>query len=375
MSFRSKQFLIAISLVLIIALAMMIVPQRASAQGDTQQQQQQYFEKLFVWDYDGRHWTWNLSIPSALYDAYRAVSVSVRVKNGPAGYGYLTTTQDYYVQMLAQKLDDAAAQMGYNDYDRVSFVLAFVQHLPYTSDLVTTGYDEYPRFPIETLVDDGGDCEDVAILFASLMLVMGYGVVYINPPNHYAVGILGDNLKGTYWTYPKDSNQTYYFCETTGVNFKIGQLPQEFSGQKVHIYPIDESKQFVPSIALMPPTVEPVPTQTVAPTFNPNPTDASPPVVPDPIAQPVLPLSFNLIVENPVLFAFIILAIAASMVTAVMSTRRRHLPHASTASTSPDSQLLIETTQSVEKFCSSCGAANKGYAVFCEKCGKQISNN
>jgi len=354
---------------------MMIVPQRVIAQGDTQQQQQQYFEKLFVWDYDGRHWTWNLSIPSALYDAYRSVSVSVRVKNGPSGYGYLTTTQDYYVQMLAQKLDDAATQMGYNDYDRVSFVLAFVQHLPYTSDLVTTGYDEYPRFPIETLVDDGGDCEDVAILFASLMLVMGYGVVYINPPNHYAVGILGDNLKGTYWTYPKDSNQTYYFCETTGVNFKIGQLPQEFSGQKVHIYPIDESKQFVPSIAVMPPTVEPVPAQTVAPTFNPNPTDTAPPVVPDPIAQPVLPLSFNLIVENPVLFVFIILAIAASMVTAVMSTRRRHIPQASTASTSPDSQLLIETTQSVEKFCSSCGAANKGYAVFCEKCGKQISNN
>jgi len=27
----------------------------------------------------------------------------------------------------------------------VSFVMAFVQSLPYTSDSVTTGYNEYPR--------------------------------------------------------------------------------------------------------------------------------------------------------------------------------------------------------------------------------------
>jgi ribosomal protein L40E len=265
--------------------------------------------------------------------------------------------------------------MGYNDYDKASFVLAFVQHLPYMSDLATTGYDEYPRFPIETLVDNGGDCEDVAVLFASLMLIMGYGVVYINPPNHYAVGILGDNLKGTYWTYPKDSNQTYYYCETTGVNFKIGQLPQEFSGKKVHIYPIDEGTQFVPPIATMQPTVQPMPTQTVAPSFNPNPTDASVPGVPDPVAQPVLPLSFDLIVENPVLFASIVLAIAASIGTTVMTTRKpRRISQPSTAITDPLNSQPAENNQNEEIICLSCGATNKGYAVFCEKCGKHITN-
>ena len=99
-------------------------------------------------------------------------------------------------------MNDTTTQLGYNSFDQVSFVLAFVQSLPYTSDSVTTGHDEYPRFPIETLVDDGGDCEDTSILFATLTLIMGYGTVYINPPDHYAVGILGNNLNGTYWTYP-----------------------------------------------------------------------------------------------------------------------------------------------------------------------------
>ena len=197
--------------------------------------------------------------------------------DGPAGYGFLTTTDDYYIKILAQKLNETATQQGYNSFDKVSFVLAFVQSLPYTSDSVTTGRDEYPRFPIETLVDDGGDCEDTSILFATLTLIMGYGTVYINPPDHYAVGILGNNLRGTYWTYPEDSNNTYYYCETTGDNFKIGQLPEEFQGQNAFIYDIDESKQFISNVEIMP-TIEPSPLPTysigiTSPTPTSNPTN------------------------------------------------------------------------------------------------------
>jgi hypothetical protein len=70
---------------------------------------------------------------------------------------------------------------------------------------------------------------------------MGYGTVYINPTNHYAVGILGDNLKGTYWEYPQTSGQKYYYCETTGDGFKIGQIPETYSGVSAYIYPIDEA--------------------------------------------------------------------------------------------------------------------------------------
>ena len=37
--------------------------------------------------------------------------------------------------------------------DRVEFVLNFVQSLPYTHDDVTTGYDEFRRYAIETLIE------------------------------------------------------------------------------------------------------------------------------------------------------------------------------------------------------------------------------
>jgi len=67
--------------------------------------------------------------------------------------------------------------------ETIDFVGSFVQQLPYTSDRVTTPYDEYPRFPLETLYEKGGDCEDTAILAATILKEMGYDVG--NLPSQY----------------------------------------------------------------------------------------------------------------------------------------------------------------------------------------------
>jgi|GEM_PF-6680403 len=211
--------------------------------------QDNYYYRDFEWDYDGKTWTWSLSIPQYLYEEYKSVPVFDRLRDGPGGYGFLTTTNDYYIESVAEKLQEAADGEGYGSFDEVSFVLAFVQSLDYTSDNVTSGYDEYPRFPIETLVDNGGDCEDTSILFATLTLIMGYGTVYLSPPNHYAVGILGDDLDGYYFTY---GEKTYYYCETTGEGWKIGDLPEELVGVEAAIYPIRDWLQYVPDYVYVP---------------------------------------------------------------------------------------------------------------------------
>jgi len=43
---------------------------------------------------------------------------------------------------------DSKSEVAYN-------IVAFVQSLPYFKDDISTGYDNYPRYPIETLVDNG----------------------------------------------------------------------------------------------------------------------------------------------------------------------------------------------------------------------------
>jgi hypothetical protein len=339
-----------------------ILPFQASAQSSD------YYSKSFAWDYAGRHWTWNLTIPVALYNAYKAVPVSTRTRDGPAGYGYCTTTKDIYIQNLAKELNSTAAKQGYNSYDEVSFILAFVQSLPYTSDNVTEGYNEYPRFPIETLVDGGGDCEDTSILFASLTLILGYGTVYINPPDHYAVGVLGNNLQGTYWVYPQDSNNTYYCCETTGNGFTIGELPEEFQGQKAYIYTIDESKQFVPNIKII--SIEPTPT------FESNPNNSSSPTMGAPTMQPPMPISLNLILDDPGLFIIILAAIIISISVAVVSVRKPRKPavNQTLIQEQPPAPIAPAPIENAEdhKFCIFCGVSNKTYAVYCEQCGKKI---
>ncbi len=337
------------------------------------EQPTEYYEKCFVWDYDGKHWTWNLSIPKALYDAYKDVPVYTRTRNGPSGYGYLTTTQDAYVRSLADKLNQTATDMGYSSYDKVSFALAFVQSLPYTSDNVTEGYNEYPRFPIETLVDEGGDCEDTSILFATITLIMGYGTVYINPTNHYAVGILGSGLRGTSWEYPSGSNKSYYYCETTGDGFKIGQLPDEFAGQSAYIYPIEQNTQYIPPITVTPntqPTESPVTGHsTPAPTRA---SDGASPTVTDPNVQQAKALS-SVIGDNPTLFVVIITAIVVSFVFTIWSVRRPRHSAKESASTVVEAASTAEVENKEGKFCIFCGESNKGHAVFCEKCGKQIT--
>ena len=204
-------------------------------------QEDEYYQKDFEWRYGNYDYTWNLSIPKTLYEEYSDIPLIRRVKTGVAGYGFLTTTQDPYVHSLAEKLNESATNTGYDSFETISFILSFVQSLPYTSDNVTTNHDEYPRFPIETLVDDGGDCEDTSILFATLVLVLGYGAVYINPPDHLAVGVLGDeDISGTYFPY---QNRRYYYCETTGTGWEIGDLPPEV-GTTAKIYDIQTNQQY-----------------------------------------------------------------------------------------------------------------------------------
>jgi hypothetical protein len=60
-------------------------------------------------------------------------------------------------------------------YATVENALAFVQKcIVYQSD---PGVFEYPRYPIETLVDEAGDCEDTAILYTSIVRTLGQGAM------------------------------------------------------------------------------------------------------------------------------------------------------------------------------------------------------
>ena len=142
---------------------------------------------------------------------------------------------DTFIELLVSEFERVAQAEGFSDFEKVALVTTFVQGLPYTPDSVSTPYDEYPRYPIETLVDKGGDCEDTSILTASLLNMMGYGVVLIiYPGEHCAVGVLGDeSVSGTYFDH---NGGKYFYLETTDTGWEIGMIPEEYKDATAHIF-------------------------------------------------------------------------------------------------------------------------------------------
>lgn len=189
------------------------------------------FHVLYEWSYEGSRWEYEAQIPKSAYQHFSS-------KQRTASYReyVVNPLDDEWMNHIGDLLSEEAKEKGWGEWETVNFVLSFVQNMPYTSDEVTTGYDEYPRYPVETIVDGGGDCEDTSILFASIVREMGYGVVLLRlrEDHHIAVGVrissdLVDNWQGPYSLtyYALEDGGVYAYCETTGQGWELGHKPDD----------------------------------------------------------------------------------------------------------------------------------------------------
>jgi transglutaminase-like putative cysteine protease len=204
------------------------------------------FHRIYRWDYAGKRWEIKLDIPRSAYDHYASIDrktlSTIELDEGKPQWRYAYEDfvsdpgDDTSIQAIADELQRLGRKQGWSDDRILSFTLTFVQSMPYTADDVTTRYDEYPRFPIETLVDNGGDCEDTSILYASLILAMGYGAALVSPPGHMAVGVLADD--GVPGQGYRHDGQWYLYAETTGDGYGIGEMPEAYRDEKADLYPL-----------------------------------------------------------------------------------------------------------------------------------------
>jgi len=95
---------------------------------------------------------------------------------------------------------------GLDDDEYVELMAAYVQSMTYESP----EGEQTPRFPVETIVEGKGDCDDTSILLAGLLEREGYdtALLYFEEENHMAVGVRGPGggFMGT----------GYEYIETTG---------------------------------------------------------------------------------------------------------------------------------------------------------------
>ena len=194
----------------------------------------------FRWSYGGSLRALSLSVSEALLDSYNATPRGVWADDGYSRF-VLDPADDALMIELRDKL------LLNNSYQAtIENALAFVQGaIDYQLDPAGI---EYPRYPVETLIDGVGDCEDTAILYASIVRTFGYsaGVLLIlvdtngdQVADHVAVLVrvadcfIAAHPERSLWII---SGKTYAFAETalSGGYLALGVDPWGLEQEDIH---------------------------------------------------------------------------------------------------------------------------------------------
>ena len=190
-------------------------------------------EIYFTWDYPASGWyaksyEMEMTVDNSLYTSYITEKRLPIYDDGQYRNFAYDVRGAEYIKALVGIFDDYAAQNAMSDDDEIRLMIGFVQSFEYVEDNVWTGgkYDEYVKYPYETLYDLAGDCEDTSLLLFAMMREKGYGCCLICLDDHMAVGILGDDsLKGSYYEH---NGEKYFYVETTAQGWAIGESPDEY---------------------------------------------------------------------------------------------------------------------------------------------------
>ncbi len=127
--------------------------------------------------------------------------------------------QDAFFADLLGQLRAVRDQRGLDSDRYAELMTVFVQSLAYVTDPV----DLEPKFPVETYVDQNGDCDDKTLLLAGLLAREGYDVAILlfEPEQHVSLGIRSADIGYL--------DTGYAFTETTSYGF-VGMVPDEFAG-------------------------------------------------------------------------------------------------------------------------------------------------
>ena len=183
----------------------------------------------YTWSYDSHDYTATLNIKYSDLMTYRNSDISRSQGTNAHDLSFVTYDDDYVIDLVDQIRTQCSTM---SDLDTASVMLAFTQYIEYQYDSDSMGQDEYWKYPLETLYDQNGDCEDTSILFCAMAKAAGYTPAMILFSDHMAAGINVSGASGYYFSY---HGVNYYYSETTSLGGDIGDTPniKYRSAQKV----------------------------------------------------------------------------------------------------------------------------------------------
>jgi len=205
-------------------------------------------EYTVSWTYNHRPYSILVSIHTSDFIYYndtninRAPGSSVNtslVERYVSGTSTSNDAFEYIVEQFNEQFDNYGLTDGMYREERVNCIMDFVQNIGYATDLATTGYNEYWKFPIETLFAQG-DCEDLAMLTMALFIAIEdlptalFVFWNINGTGEgHAMAAIDLELVPHPYTDPQDvstgwyttNGRIYCSCETTATGWTAGEIP------------------------------------------------------------------------------------------------------------------------------------------------------
>jgi hypothetical protein len=128
------------------------------------------------------------------------------------------TPADPIVTALATALSEGAK----SPEEKAQQILNWVCRSVHYDECETDGSASYLRYPVETLMEQCGDCEDTTLLLASLYCAAELDVVIIRQFQHLSLGVHGAFSGKYHYEY---QGKRYYLAESSVMTpSKIGEL-------------------------------------------------------------------------------------------------------------------------------------------------------
>ena len=186
----------------------------------------------------------HMSVPTSLYNYYQRKS---HVLGGDGYYAKFATPGVF--KIVAENIKKATEKAPHSDEQFANAVLTMVRQIPYTKSV--------SKYPVETIVENSGDCDVLSLLAASIMMAGGLDVVLLHyknlSPSHMNLGVYlpQEPVYRSWWVEPSGfeyNNKTYWIAECTSLGeWKVGDKPGLLADSKPIVIPLGENEKSYPT--------------------------------------------------------------------------------------------------------------------------------
>ena len=185
-----------------------------------------------------------VSVPPSLYDYYSSKTHRV---SSEGGYSKFVTPNA--VKSIAESIQNVTSNAPYSDEQFANAVLKLVHQISYVKSNA--------KYPVETIVDNSGDCDVLSYLAASIMKAGGLDVVLLHykerNPTHMNVGVYLPYMPvyRKWWITPKGyeyNGKKYWVAECTSqADWTVGDQPSSLADAKPRIVSLENCEKSSPT--------------------------------------------------------------------------------------------------------------------------------